>query len=150
MVQGWEEAEFELKSACGGQGLHPEAGGAAGGQGRCRGVQLRGWGSEGLLPPGHHRSVLGEDTKLFHSELLMGLAFGIKSLMHLTLDFISLCFPIFHVPSQYSFWGQGRMNGESERCRFCPPVPTVRLSPNILAPAQILLLAPWCWDPGST
>ena len=59
MVQGWQEAEFELKSACGGHGLHPEAGGAAGGQGGRRGVQLRGRGPEGLLPPGHHRSVLG-------------------------------------------------------------------------------------------
>ena len=59
VVQGRQEAEFELESACGGHGPWAAAGGAAGGQGGCRGVQLRGRGPEGLLPPGRHRSVLG-------------------------------------------------------------------------------------------
>lgn len=57
VVQGRQEAEWELESARGGQGLHPASGAAAGGEGGQRGVQLRGRGPEGLLPPGCHRSV---------------------------------------------------------------------------------------------
>lgn len=58
MVQGWQEAEWELESAHGGQGLRPASGAAAGGEGGQRGVQLRGRGPEGLLLPGRRRSVL--------------------------------------------------------------------------------------------
>ena len=74
VVQGRQEAEFELESACGGLGPWAAAGGAAGGQGGYRGVQLRGRGPEGLLPPGRHRSVLEEDAELAWVQVLRGLA----------------------------------------------------------------------------
>ena len=81
MVQGRKEAEFELESACGGLGPRAAAGGAAGGQGRRRGVQLRGRGPECLLPPGCHRSVLEEDTKLAYLEVTRGLSCGLHRLV---------------------------------------------------------------------
>ena len=65
MVQGWEEAELQLEGAHGGLGLLQEAGGAAGGQGGCWGVQLRGRGTEALLPPGRGRSVLWDNPHIY-------------------------------------------------------------------------------------
>ena len=81
MVQGREEAEFQLESACGSQGLHQAAGGAAGGQGGRRGIQLRGRGPEGLLPPGRHRSVLEEDAELACMQVMRGPASSLTRLV---------------------------------------------------------------------
>ena len=97
MVQGRQEAEFELESACGGHGLRAAAGGTAGGQGGCRGVQLRGRGPEGLLPPGRHRSVL-EDAELACVQRMKGLAFGLKRCVYSPVAFIS---SYLHVSSSY-------------------------------------------------
>ena len=81
MVQGREEAEFQLESACGGHGPRAAAGGAAGGQGGRRGVQLRGRGPEGLLPPGRHRSVLEEDAELACVQVMRGPASSLTRLV---------------------------------------------------------------------
>ena len=150
MVQEQEEAEFERKSACGGQGLHPEAGGAAGGQGRRRGVQLRGRGPEGLLPPGCHRSVLGGSNLA----LCGGDGTGLHPLtdpMIFPLDFISFSFPSSHLPFSYPWLDQGRLDGQAvnRRDNGVPINPewcfhTVMHSLQFPASAQNLPGIPWC------
>ena len=139
MVQGREEAEFQLESACGSQGLHQAAGGAAGGQGGRWGVQLRGRGPEGLLPPGRHRSVLEEDAELGHVQRLKGLAFGLNRCVYSPVAFIS---SHLHVSSSNHLDPkEGWMGG----CTFSEEGPflsasleRVRLSHTVLLPAQNL------------
>ena len=143
MVQGRQEAEFELESACGGHGPWAAAGGAAGRQGGCRGVQLRGRGPEGLLPPGHHRSVLEEDAEL-------ACAGNQRTGSSLTKDVCACLDPPSHQASLSSMshlspWG--RVIGEGvhamKRGCFCPHLfLAVRLNTSVLAPARNLMVIP--------
>ena len=162
VVQGRQEAEFELKSACGGHGPQAAAGGAAGGQGGCWGVQLRGWGPEGLLPPGCHRSVLEADAELGHA--------GDERPAICLPKLVCPCPCPSSLQASLSCMSHlcpcGRVIGEgvlaTKRGRFCPHLfLAVRLNHTGLAPAQNLLVIPgvetlglfgvWGWGrPGDT
>ena len=146
MVQGRQEAEFELESACGSQGLHQAAGGAAGGQGGRRGVQLRGRGPEGVLPPGRHRSVLEEGAELARVQVMRGLGSSLTRRVCAYLELLSLHISpssMFHTDTHV---GLGGMTGEGVpgegELSLSVCLHSVRLGCSVLAYALSLPIVP--------